>query len=119
MAQGLDGRDLRALLALAALLALLGASAGAGQPVSTPDGAEREWTGTIESVETQTRTLLLHTGEGTRKLLYEPEVEILEGGERVDVTRLEPGARVRVDVVKRGFDFVAVLIVLEAEENRT
>jgi hypothetical protein len=33
----------------------------------------------------------------------------------VEVSRLEPGTAVRVDAVKRGFDFVAVQIVIEAE----
>jgi hypothetical protein len=97
---------------LVAALAFVAAGALA-QAVSAEEGAEREWTGTIDSVETQSRTLLLQTDEAIRKLLYEDSTEIVEDGERVDVSRLEPGTPVRVDAVKRGFDFVAVRIVIE------
>jgi hypothetical protein len=108
-------RDWLTVLALLLLALLLAGSGDARQQVSTEEGSEREWTGTIESVETQSKTLLLRTDEGSRKLLYDEATEILENGERVEVSRLEPGTAVRVDAVKRGFDFVAVQIVIEAE----
>ena len=98
----------------AGVLALLViASALPAQQVTAGEGAERQWTGVIDSVETQSRTLLLRTDKAIRKLLYDDSTHVLEDGERVDVSRLEPGTTVRVDVVKRGFDFVAVQIVVE------
>jgi len=99
------------------LTVLLFAPALPAQQVSAEEGAEREWTGAIDSVETQSHTILMQTDEGIRKLLYDDATEIFERGERVDVSRLEPGVAVRVDAVKRGFDFVAVQIVVDPAQE--
>ena len=81
------------------------------------DGTTVTWAGTIDAVETQSRSLLLRLDDGTRKLLYEPTLEIVEHGSELDLEvgldRLEKGTLVQVEAVRRGFDFVATRITID------
>jgi hypothetical protein len=73
--------------------------------------------GVLEAVDTQMQTVEIRNGGGREKIAFDESTVVVRRGERVRVSKIDRGARLRIDWAKKGPKIVATRIEVVAAKE--